>query len=200
MASAASLKVCAGATVDWPATLARKGPYPLRVAHLVWRVAPQSACLHTVVLDASGSMLRRGRLALAKAAALTLVQRAARRGQFAALLVVDGRGVHVVQPPAPARRALAVTLRAVAGGGGTPLSTALQQAESLARGWAGCIGGRGQRVLWLLTDGRVRHTPARPAFDLCVLLDFDDDQPPIGQAREWARLWLAHHVMLTDLA
>lgn len=186
-------------TLDWPATLARKGPRPLRFADLVWRaVSPEPACLHVIVLDASGSMLRRGRLAHAKAVALLLVQRAARRGQHVALLLASGDGVQVLQPPAPARRALGVTVRAVGGGGGTPLAVALQRAEALAHAWALRSGGRARRVLWLLTDGRVRQEPPRPAFEVCVVVDADDDRPALGQARQWAQRWQAHHVALND--
>lgn len=185
--------------LDWPATLARKGPRPLRPADLVWRaVPPEPACLHVIVLDASGSMLRRGRLARAKTVALLLVQRAARRDQHVALLLASGYGAQVLQPPAPARRALGVTVRAVRGGGGTPLTVALQRAETLAQAWARRFGGRARRVLWLLTDGQVRQEPPRPAFEVCVVVDADDDQPALGQARQWAHRWQAHHVALND--
>ncbi|WP_185970013.1 vWA domain-containing protein [Tepidimonas alkaliphilus] len=161
-------------------------------------MAPEPACLHVVVLDASGSMLRRGRLARAKAVALALLQRAARCGHHVALLLASGQGAQVLQPPAPARRALGVTVRAVGGGGGTPLAAALQRAETLAKGWARRVGGRAQRVLWLLTDGRVRQAPPRPALEVCVVVDADDDRPPLGQARQWAQRWQAHHVALND--
>lgn len=185
--------------LDWLATLARKGPRPLRAADLVWRaVAPEPACLHVIVLDASGSMLRRGRLARAKAVALALLQRAARCGQHVALLLAVGQGVQVLQPPAPARRALGVAVRAVGGGGGTPLAAALQRAETLALAWARRTGGRARQVLWLITDGRVRQAPPRPALEVCVVVDADDDRPALGQARQWAQRWQAHHVALND--
>ncbi|WP_334153255.1 SAM-dependent methyltransferase [Tepidimonas sp.] len=135
---------------------------------------------------------------LAEIPALALLQRAARCGQHVALLLAVGQGVQMLQPPAPARRALGVAVRAVGGGGGTPLAAALQRAETLALAWARRTGGRARQVLWLITDGRVRQAPPRPALEVCVVVDADDDHPALGQARQWAQRWQAHHVALND--
>ncbi|MBN3819320.1 hypothetical protein G3N57_23085, partial [Paraburkholderia sp. Se-20369] len=53
-----------------------------------------------------------------------------------------------------------------------------------------------QRWLWVLSDGRTRERPARPAAaDHVVFVDFDDAAVKIGQgariAAEWGAEWVA---------
>ena len=52
-----------------------------------------------------------------------------------------------------------------------------------------------QRWLWVLSDGRTRETPAKPAAaDHVVFVDFDDAAVRIGQGARLAAAWGAQWV------
>lgn len=140
-------------------------------------------------------MHRHGRLARAKGWALALIEQAARHGDDVALLGFGGQGVHPWLSPQPARRALQARVRAVGGGGGTPLTAALDEAGRLLRRRAR-RRGMGDVTLWLLTDGHGAASPQRPAVVQAAqavhIVDFDDPLAPVGRCGEWAALWQAH--------
>lgn len=182
------------ATIAWLPTLLAKGPQPLQRTHLrhTLQVAPP-ARLHLIVLDTSGSMLQRGRLALAKGHATWLIEHAARAGDDVALLCFGGQGVELRLPPGRARAAGSARVRPLGGGGGTPLTHALAQAEQVLRR-AARRHGPAESWLWLLTDGRTLEQPAAPqAAQHIVIVDFDEPARAIGHCAAWALRWGAEH-------
>ena len=148
------------------------------------RALPQ---LHCIVLDTSGSMRQGGRLALAKGFAVRLIEEAARAGDDVALLCFGGKGVELLLPSGPARRAGAVRVLQCGGGGGTPLAQALAVSQGL-------LAKSPQAVLWLLTDGRTLEQPTAPQrVARTVIVDFDDPRRALGRCADWATRWGAEH-------
>jgi magnesium chelatase subunit ChlD-like protein len=190
LARRADSRAGAGLPLHWPRTLAAKGADPLRREHLHHRAgADAPPRCHLVLIDASGSMRRAGRLARAKGCAAWLAAQAARVGEHLGLLVFGGQGVHWLLPPGPARRAQVQRVAALGGGGGTPLARALAEAEARAR------RHRGPTCLWLLTDGRCAETPRAPRHvHSTVLVDHDDEELPVGRCALWASAWGAQLV------
>lgn len=182
--------------MDWPATLCAKGRAQLARQHLRHRqTSVRAPRLHLVLLDTSGSMQRQDRLARAKGWALWLIEQAARQGDDVALLSFGGQGVQELLAPQPARRAVATGVRAVGGGGGTPLAAALQRSAALLHQRAQRHGS-GDVALWLLTDGRCDTPPHRPAAWWALhIIDFDDPLAPAGRCAEWADQWRARRVL-----
>lgn len=184
-----------GAGIDWLRTLVAKGPQRLAPAHL--RHRPLNArvpSLHLIALDTSGSMRQGGRLAKAKGYAVHLIEQAARAGDHVALLCFGGQGVELLVPPGPARAAGSARVRPVGGGGGTPLTACLAQAEQLLRSDLRRRGTGSTNCLWLLTDGRTLEQPTAPtAADHTVVVDFDDPLRPLGRCAAWAERWRAEH-------
>lgn len=183
------------AGIDWVRTLLGKGPQRLALAHLRHRPAnARVPNLHLIALDTSGSMQRGARLAKAKGYAARLIEQAARAGDHVALLSFGGLGVQLLLPPGPARAAGSERVRPVGGGGGTPLSACLREAERLLRQVQHRRGAAGMDCLWLLTDGRTLEQPTAPAAaGHIVVVDFDDPLRPLGRCAAWAERWRAEH-------
>ncbi len=195
-ASTGKLNDRSTATIAWLPTLVAKGWQPLQRAHLrhTLRLA-QPARLHLIVLDTSGSMHQRGRLALAKGHAAWLIEQAARAGDDVALLCFGGQGVELLLPPGRARAARTAQVRPLGGGGGTPLTHALAQADQVLQRTAS-RHGPAESWLWLLTDGRTLEQPAAPqAAQRIVIVDFDNPSRAIGRCAAWAMRWGAEHRM-----
>lgn len=151
------------------------------------------ARLHVVLLDASGSMRRGSRLALAKGHATMLIEQAVRAGDEVGLLVFGGRGVEVLISPRRAGRAAAARVSALGGGGGTPVTEALAQARRMLQRILR-RDGNVESWLWLLTDGRSLERPDAPdAAHRVVIVDFDDPVRSIGRCAAWAARWGAEH-------
>jgi magnesium chelatase subunit D len=116
--------------------------------------AGREGVLLCLVVDASGSMGARRRLARVKGALLEVLREAyARRDRVAIVAFRDGDARIVVPPGAPLERAAEV-VRALPTGGRTPLAAGLDAAERLIRRDA---VGEGERraIAVVLTDGRV---------------------------------------------
>jgi magnesium chelatase subunit ChlD-like protein len=179
---------------NWPATLAARGAAPLAPQHLRRRPQPPSSQrLHCFVLDCSGSMAAGGALARAKGVLLALMEQAYRRRERVALLSFAGTRVELRLPPRKAAAWNDDWVNAIGAGGGTPLGPAIAQAaQLLARG-----GGEGW--LWLLTDGRARDWPARPAEAAQLrVVDFEQGRLRLGRAQALARAWGAECLRAED--
>jgi magnesium chelatase subunit D len=106
-----------------------------------------------LVVDASGSMGARSRLARVKGALLAVLREAyARRDRVAVIVFRNSAAEILVAPGAPLERA-AEALRALPTGGRTPIAAALDLAERLIRREAGREAGR-RAIAIILTDGR----------------------------------------------
>jgi magnesium chelatase subunit D len=121
--------------------------------------AGREGVLLCLVVDASGSMGARQRLARVKGALLALLRDAyARRDRVAIVAFRDGGARLLVAPGAPLERA-AEAVRALPTGGRTPLAAGLDAAEALIRREGVREPGR-RAVAVLLTDGRVTEDAA----------------------------------------
>jgi magnesium chelatase subunit D len=114
----------------------------------------REGALLCLVVDASGSMGARHRLARVKGALLGVLRDAyARRDRVAILAFRDGGAQAIVAPGAPLERA-ARAVRQLPTGGRTPLAAGLTAAESLIRGER--LREPDRRALAIvITDGRV---------------------------------------------
>ena len=159
-ASADSEDLAIVATLRAALTTTGAGPRRLR-EHV--RSGREGALL-CLVVDASGSMGARRRLARVKGALLGLLRDAyARRDRVAIVAFRDGGAQLLLAPGAPLERA-ADSVRALPTGGRTPLGAGLQAAVALIRGEALREPDR-RAIAVLLTDGRVpdRDGTARAA-------------------------------------
>lgn len=112
-----------------------------------------------LVVDASGSMGARKRLARVKGALLELLRDAyARRDRVGLIAFRDRSAEILIAPGAPLERA-ADAIRTLPAGGRTPLAAGLDAAERLIANEALREPGR-RAIAVVLTDGRV-HDPAR---------------------------------------
>jgi magnesium chelatase subunit ChlD-like protein len=182
------------AAIAWLPTVLAKGPALLQRDHLRHQpVVLRASRLHCIVLDTSGSMRQRGRLALAKGYASFMIEQAARQGDDVALLRFGGEGVELLLPPGRARLSGSQRLRPLGGGGGTPLAAALAQAERLLQRTLR-VSGPSECWLWLLTDGRTLEQPQAPLTPQhLVIVDFDDPKKNLGRCAVWATRWGAEH-------
>ena len=180
--------------IAWLPTLLVKGPQRLKNAHLRYLKRREKPIrLHLIVLDTSGTMRQRGRLATAKGHAAWLIEQATRVGDYVALLCFSGRGVELLLAPGRARAAGSATVRSLGGGGGTPLTQALAQADQLLSR-AQYVDGVAESCLWLLTDGRTLEQPLAPAnAGRVVIVDFDEPVRAIGSCAAWALQWGAEY-------
>jgi len=122
------------------------------------RAGSESAFL-CLVVDASGSMGARRRLARVKGALLELLRDAyARRDRVGLIAFRDRSAEILIAPGAPLERA-AEAIRTLPAGGRTPLAAGLDAAERLIANEALREPGR-RAIAVVLTDGRV-HDPAR---------------------------------------
>jgi magnesium chelatase subunit D len=114
----------------------------------------REATLVCLVVDASGSMGARSRLARVKGALIALLRDAyTRRDRVAVIAFSDSAAQLLVAPGAPLAVA-AAALRGLATGGRTPLAAGLDAAERLIRREALREPGR-RAIAVVLTDGRV---------------------------------------------
>jgi magnesium chelatase subunit D len=152
--------------------------------------AGREGVLLCLVVDASGSMGARQRLARVKGALLGLLRDAyARRDSVAVIAFRDGDAKLLVAPGAPLERA-AEAVRALPTGGRTPLAAGLEAAELLLRREAMREPDR-RAIAVVLTDGRVadpagqvRAAAARlgRAATAVHVIDTEDGPIRVGQA------------------
>ncbi|MDR0225554.1 MAG: VWA domain-containing protein [Burkholderiaceae bacterium] len=184
---------------DWPRTLAARGGAALQPAHLRRRPEPpQGTRLHCFVLDCSASMAAGGALARAKGVLLALMDEAYRRREQVALLCFAGTRVELRLPPRKAAAWNDDWIAPIGAGGGTPLSVAVAEAGQLLARHGGparaCEGW-----LWLLTDGRTRERPARPAAaDQAAVVDFESGRVVLGRARGLAQDWGCRYMLASQ--
>ena len=156
--------------------------------------AGREGVLLCLVVDASGSMGARRRLARVKGALLELLRDAyARRDRVAIVAFRDGGAQLLVAPGAPLERAAAAA-RELPAGGRTPLAAGLQAAEALLRRESMRDPQR-RAIAVVLTDGRVadpdgtaRDAAARlgRAAAAVHVIDTEDGPVRVGLAADLA--------------
>ncbi|WP_345816526.1 VWA domain-containing protein [Paraburkholderia sp. PREW-6R] len=180
--------------------MAAKRRAALRADHLRYvQQTPRAGVLHCFVLDCSGSMLAGRRLALAKGLLIALFDRAGATRAEAALVCFGGSGVDLWFGPAVPRWWNERWLEPVGGGGGSPLAAGVGRASRLLEQSARRRPAQ-QRWLWILTDGRSRDQPVRPAdADEVVFVDFERDQVRLGRCEALAQAWGARRFTPEEL-
>ena len=156
--------------------------------------AGREGALLCLVIDASGSMGARKRLARVKGALIALLRDAyARRDEVAAIAFRDQAATVIVAPGAPIERA-AAAIGDLPTGGRTPLAAGLDAAERLVRREASRARGR-RTIAIVLTDGRVTEprenvaaaaTRLGRAADAVHVIDTEDGPVRLGYARALA--------------
>ncbi len=186
--------------IHWSRTLLNKKAAPLLVEHLHFqRQAGEDGLLHCLLLDCSGSMLKRSNLALAKGLLLRWSEQIYRQRGELAVIGFAGNQARLLQPPQKAVPYNDAWIAAIGGGGGSPAVNAVQLAEQTLAKVRKATPGK-QIGLWLLSDGRFSQLPARPRHaDFCVVVDFENQPLPLGRAAQIARLWDAEHLRAVDL-
>ncbi|CAB3752024.1 vWA domain-containing protein [Paraburkholderia humisilvae] len=179
-----------GARIEWPRTLAAKGPQRLRAEHLrVARAAQPRGVLHCFVLDCSASMLAGAQLALAKGLLAALFGRARADRHEIALICFGGVSADLRFGPAIPRGWSERWLQPIGGGGGTPFIPAIERATQLLA-HAATRKPAQERWLWVLSDGRSGGTPARPdKVDRVVVVDFESHAVPLNRCEQLAQTW-----------
>lgn len=186
--------------IHWPRTLLNKRTAPLLAEHLQFhRQAAEDGLLHCLLLDCSGSMLKRSNLALAKGLLLRWSEQIYRQRGELAVIGFAGNQARLLQPPQKTVAYNDSWIAAIGGGGGSPAVSAVQLAEqTLAKVRKSAPGKK--IGLWLLSDGRFNQLPERPRYaDFCVVVDFENQPIALGRAAQIARLWDAEHVRAADL-
>lgn len=105
------------------------------------------------VVDASGSMAARARMAAVKGAVLSLLLDAYQRRDKVGMVTFRGNGAELALPPTGSVEAAAARLRALPTGGRTPLAAGLLTAAEVARRER-LRDPRRRPLLVLVTDGR----------------------------------------------
>jgi magnesium chelatase subunit D len=152
--------------------------------------AGREGTLLCLVVDASGSMAARRRMARVKGALLGLLRDAyARRERVAIVAFRDARAHVVHHPGAPLEHAAAAVL-ALRTGGRTPLAAGLDAASELIRRDR-ARDPRGRAIAVVLTDGRAPAASAAAArlgraADAVHVVDTEDGAVRLGLARELA--------------
>jgi magnesium chelatase subunit D len=160
------------------------------------RAAPVGT-LTIFVVDASGSMAARRRMALAKGAILQMLLRAYQTREEVALIAFRGTAADVLLPPTSSVHLASARLRELPTGGRTPLALALRKTAGLLHHTRQRHATRAQRVV-LISDGRanVAFTSDGDAFADAltaarslrtsraetVLIDTEDGQVRLGRA------------------
>ena len=186
--------------IHWPRTLLTKQAAPLLAEHLRFhRQASESGLLHCLLLDCSGSMLKRSNLAMAKGLLLRWSEQIYRQREELAVIGFAGGQARLLQRPQKAVAYNDTWIAAIGGGGGSPAVSGVQLAEQTLAKVRKAAPGK-KIGLWLLSDGRFSLLPARPRHaDFCVVVDFENQRVPLGRAAQIARLWDAEHLRAVDL-
>ena len=155
----------------------------------------RESVLLCLVVDASGSMGARARLARVKGALLELLRDAyARRDRVAVVAFRDREG-HLLVPPGTPLELAAEAIGRLATGGRTPLAEGLALAEQVVRRESGRDSSR-RTVSVILTDGRVQDPAGAVrraaaslgrATDAAHVIDIEDGPVRLGLAAALAQ-------------
>jgi len=152
--------------------------------------AGREGALVVLVIDASGSMAARRRMARVKGALLGLLRDAYARRDRVAIVTFRERRAHVVHVPGAPLEHAAAAVRALRTGGRTPLAAGLDAATELIRRDR-ARDPRGRAIAVVLTDGRAPAAIAAAArlgrtADAVHIVDTEEGAVRLGLARELA--------------
>jgi magnesium chelatase subunit D len=136
-------------------------PAPLRVCRSDLREARlegRESNLVLFVVDASGSMAARSRMAAVKGAILSLLIDAYQRRDKVGMVIFRGSEAQILLPPTSSVEAAAARLAALPAGGRTPLAAGLLRAHEVLRG-EHLRDPRRRPLLVVVTDGRATGGP-----------------------------------------
>jgi magnesium chelatase subunit D len=193
------------ATITAAASRARSDT-PLIVAHEDLRRAQRHGKQGNLVLfvvDASGSMAARSRMAQVKGSILALLTDAYQRRDKVGLITFRDKGSELILPPTTSVSNAARRLESLSTGGRTPLAAGLQRACQVVRSELTRDPLRRPLVL-LITDGRADNAAAAQAglalreHDL-VVIDCESGPVRLGLARRLADLLHAEYLLLSDV-
>jgi magnesium chelatase subunit D len=167
------------------------------------------------VVDASGSMAARARMAAVKGAVLSLLLDAYQRRDKVGMVTFRGNGAEVALPPTTSVEAAAARLRALPTGGRTPLAAGLLAAAEVVRRER-LRDPRRRPLLVVVTDGRatsansgsrgaqaeVRRIASHLAASgiASIVVDCEAGAVRLGLAEQMAAQLSAEHVPMADLA
>jgi magnesium chelatase subunit D len=200
---------------------AERPPSPLaisvRPADLRVKVRQHPASITVIfVVDASGSMGARQRMAAAKGAALHLLQDAYVHRRRVALIAFRKQAAEILLPPTDSVEKALEALQKLPTGGRTPLGHGLMRAWELAQQLRR-RDPAAQALVVLISDGRANvfyqsgsaETPFAEAVDLTrqltmggihlLILDTEDDFLSLGLARELAESAGADYIKLANV-
>jgi len=145
-------------------------------------------------------MLSGERLAMAKGLVLACFDRAAMDRAQAALICFGGGRADLRFGPAIPRWWNERWIQPIGGGGGTSFSIGVAAAAKLLE-QARRRDPAGERVLWIVGDGRSRDRPAKPdAADRIVIVDCEQDALALGRWAQLAREWDADYRLAKEMA
>jgi magnesium chelatase subunit ChlD-like protein len=162
--------------------------------HLRYRKQPAGAQLmHCVLLDTSASMLRGQQLARAKGYLQAIAAQAYRQRDKLCVLGFSGDSAYVIQAGAKAQALNDSWIGPIAGGGGSPLASAIALLERLLQ--HARRQGPVHACVWLLTDGRFAQMPERPhGAGQITVIGFDQGGLPLQLSQRLAARWQADWV------
>jgi magnesium chelatase subunit D len=207
----------AGGGIDVLATLAtsslRQPPRAVKGGDLRYKVRALPVGRLTIFLvDASGSMAARRRMALAKGAVAQLLARAYQTRDRVALIAFRGTQAVVVLPPTGSINLASDRLRELPTGGRTPLALAIRRAEALLSQHRAAQGASGVQRMVIISDGRA-NVPLPEGADAfadaldaarrlrdkrvqCVVVDTEDGPVRVGRAARLAAALDADYIPL----
>ncbi|POA50580.1 magnesium chelatase [Pseudomonas sp. MPR-ANC1] len=184
--------------VNWPGTLLNGRPQSRE--DLLFQLRTRSPHeLWLVIVDASASTRRHHALRDAKGLLAQLFDDAYRQRARLALLTASGAAPKWQVQGLKASSGLRVWLDALGAGGGTPLLSALAQAQQWLMVRRKRFPAEQQRLL-VVTDGRLKAWSGLPTLD-CPGLLIDIERGPIrlGRARDLAGALAADYRHIDDL-
>ncbi|MDO6461731.1 magnesium chelatase [Granulosicoccaceae sp. 1_MG-2023] len=177
--------------INWRKTLIARGSAELSRAHLRYRPQPCSgSVLHFMVIDCSSSMLRAGRLALAKGLLMQWQKAIYRSRDLLAVVSFDGQGARLIRAPGKALALEEDWLAPLRGQGSSPAGAAVSLSDSVIAQFRQRQARELRCELWFVTDGRFSRPPAAPQqAGSCTIIDVD--RTPAGRCQRLARHWRA---------
>ena len=153
-----------------------------------------------VLVDTSGSTLRRQGLEAAKGLLAAFLEASYRRRARVAVIEFGGREAGLVMPPRRPAKNQRPLLELIHGGGGTPLRRGLERASAVLRRER-LRSPHQRQTLLLLTDGRSRDTLSDIELACStVVVDTESSTVRLGRCRGLAEALGAEYIPLDTLS